>query len=109
MVVLVGIKKYENLLQFQGFEYSHLTNQKEEQKLTSPITNTNCHLLTFESSGWRKTSFLKHYLDQTKSDYLVFRRDENEFHEQNFVQLLQFKNIVIESLANKTIILEDAG
>ena len=52
---------------------------------------------------------MKHYLDQTKSDYLVFGRDENEFHEQNFVQLIQLEKIEIESLANKTINLDKTG
>ena len=33
---------YTKLLQFQGFKYTHLTNQEEEQELTPPITNTNC-------------------------------------------------------------------
>ena len=46
---------------------------------------------------------------KTKSDYLVFGRDENEFHKQNFVQLLQLEKYDIESLAKKTIILDDAG
>ena len=74
---------FSKSLQFQWFRYSHLTNQEEEQELTPPITNTNCHFLIFGSSGSEKTSFSKHYLDKTKPDYLVFERDENEFHEQN--------------------------
>ena len=47
--------------------YSHLTNQEEQQELTPPITNTNFHFLIFGSKGLWKTSFLKHYLDQTKA------------------------------------------
>ena len=62
---------------------------------------------------------MKHYLTQTaglhatanakKRDYLVFGRDENEFHASNFVPLLQLEKIGIESLANKTVILDDAA
>ena len=44
-----------------------------------------------------------------KSDYLAFGRDSTEFHEQNFVPLLQLETIGIESLANKTEILDDEG
>ena len=59
----------------------------------------------------REDILLRHYLTQTlrKSDYLVFGRDESMFHEQNFVPLLQLEKIGIESLANKTVILDDAG
>ena len=59
--------------------------------------------------GSEKTSFLKYYLFQTKSDYLVFGRDTTEFHPQNFIQLLQLEKIGIESFANKTVNLDDAG
>ena len=62
-------------MQFQGFKYSQLTNQ-EEQELTQGASNTNCHFLIFGSSGSGKTSFLKHYLDQTKSNFIVFGRTE---------------------------------
>ena len=65
--------------------------------------------MIFGKSGSGKTSFLKHYLDQTESDYLVFGRDENEFHEQNVVEILQLEKTEIELLANKTIVLDDAG
>ena len=108
-------KKFKKLLQFRGVKYSHLTNQEEEQEITPPIMNTggalhsNCLFLIFGSSGSGKTSFVKHYLDQTKSDNSFFGRDENEFHEQNFVHLLQFKKFDIESLANKTTIIDNAG
>ena len=62
----------------------------------------------YGTSGSGKTSFLKYYLDQTKSDFIVFGRDEAEF-PGKFVQLLQLENINIESLAGKTIILDVAG
>ena len=72
-------------------------------------------MLIYGTSGSGKTSFLKHYLDQTKSDldqtkthFLVFGRDETEF-EDNYIPLLQLEKIEIESLANRTIILDDAG
>ena len=55
-----------------------------------------------------KTSFLKYCLDKTKSSFIVFDRDETEFPD-NYVPLLQLENINIESIANKTIILDDAG
>ena len=46
---------------------------------------------------------MKHYLDQTKSDSLVFGRDENDFPD-NYIPLLQLEKIEIE----KTVILDDA-
>ena len=59
----------------------------------------------------RKTSFLKYYLSQIprKSSYVVFGRDEKEFPAFNFVPLLQFEKICIESLASKIVVLDDAG
>ena len=66
-------------------------------------------MLIYGTSGSGKTSFLKHYLDQTETNFIVFGRDEREFHASNFVPLLKLENIDIESLANKTIILDDAG
>ena len=86
----------------------HLTNQEEEQKEIR-ASHTNCHFLIFGSSGSWKTSFLKYYLNQTKSDFIVFGRDSIEFHEQNVVSWRQLEKIGIESLANKTVILDDAG
>ena len=62
----------------------------------------------YGTSGSGKTSFLKYYLAQTKSDFIVFGRDENEC-KDNYIPLLQLENINIESLAGKTIILDDAG
>ena len=50
--------------------------------------------------------YLTHIL--RKSDYLVFGRDESEFHASNFVHLLQLEQTGIESLANKTVLLDDA-
>ena len=41
--------------------------------------------------------------------YVVFGRDEREFPSQNFVPLLQLEKVSIEQLANKTVILDDAG
>ena len=55
------------------------------------------------------TSFLKFYLDQSKSNFIVIGRDETECHSDNFVPLLQLEKIEIESLTNKTVILDDAG
>ena len=101
-------KLYQKLKQFKGFKHSHLTNKEEEQELTPPNTNTNCHMLIYGTSGSGKTSFLKYYLDQTKNDFIVFGRDENEF-KDNYIPLLQLEKIGNESLANKTIILDDAG
>ena len=65
-------KIHKKLLKFEGFKDSHLTNQEEEQELIPPISNTNCHFLIFGSSGSRKTSFLKYFLDQTKSNFIIF-------------------------------------
>ena len=86
----------------------------QEQEITPAVNNTNCHFLIFGSSGSGKTSFLKFFLNQTarlrKSDYLVFGGDSTEFHEQNFISLLQLEKIGFESpLANKMVILDDAG
>ena len=109
--VLTGKKNYEKLLQFQEFKYSHLTSQEQEQEQehTPVVNNTNCHFIILGSSGSGKTSFLKFYLDQTKSNLIAFGRDNTEFHEQNFIPLLQLEKIGIESFANKTVILDDAG
>ena len=41
--------------------------------------------------------------------YVVFGRGEREFPSQNFVPLLQLEKVSIEQLANKTVILDDAG
>ena len=101
-------KLYQKLKQFKGFKYSHLTNKEEEQELTPPNTSTNSHFLIYGTSGSGKTSFLKYYLDQTKTNFIVFGRDENEF-KDNYIPLLQLEKIEIESLANKTVILDDAG
>ena len=70
-------------------------------------------MLIYGSSASGKTSFLEHYLSQfaqlRKRSYVVFGRDEKEFPASNFVPLLQLEKIGIESLANKTVILDDAG
>ena len=105
-------KIYKKLLQFKGFKYSHLTNQEREAAATEDIPvlkNTNCHCLIYGTSGSGKTSFLKHYLALRQADYLVFGRDEREFPSKNFINLLHFENLSIEQLANKTVILDDAG
>ena len=65
-------------------------------------------MLIYGTSGSGKTSFLKYYLDQIKSNFIVFGRDEKEFND-NYIPLLQLEKIEIESLANRTIILDDAG
>ena len=105
------IKMYKKQSQFEGFKYSHLTNQEQEQDITQPVSNThtNCHMLFYGSSASGKTSFLKHYLTQIQRSYVVFGRDEKEFPASNFVPLLQLEKIGIESLANKTVIQDDAG
>ena len=64
-------------------------------------------MLIYGTSGSGKTSFLKYYLDQTKTNFIVFGRDETEFND-NYIPLLQLEKIEIESLANRTIILDDA-
>ena len=74
-----------------------MTNQENEasenSQLAPPIGNTNFHILITGSSGSGKTSFLGHSLTQIirKSNYLVFGRNQSEFHEQNFVPLLQLE------------------
>ena len=108
-------KKYKKLLHFEGFKYSHLTNQEQqggdsqEQALTQPVSNTNCHMLIYGSSASGKTSFLKDYLTQIQRSYIVFGRDEKEFPASNYIPLLQLEKIGIESLANKTVILDNSG
>ena len=117
---------YKQLLQFAGFKYSHLTNQEREAPQdtreathNNSHNNSHCnaHFIIYGSSGSGKTSFLKHYLAQRPHDkscdsprsYLVFGRDEREFPSQNFVPLLQLEKVSIESLANKIVVLDDAG
>ena len=110
-------KIHKKLSHFEWFKYSHLTNQggasQEGEALTQSVRNTNCHMLIYGSSASGKTSFLKHYRTQIaelrKRSYVVFGQDENEFPASNFVPLLQLEKIGIESLANKTVILDDAG
>ena len=65
-------------------------------------------MLIYGTSGSGKSSFLKSYLDPTKSNIIHFGGDETEFRD-NFVPLLQLEKIEIESLANATINLDDAG
>ena len=65
-------------------------------------------MVIYGASGTGKTSFLKYYLDQTNSNFILFGRDETEFPD-NLVPELQTEKIEIESLSNKTIILDDAG
>ena len=101
-------KLYQKLKQFKGFKHSHLTNKEEEQELTPPNTSTNSHFLIYGTSGSGKTSFLKYYFDQTKTNFKVFGRYETEFKDK-YKPLLQLEKIEIESLANRTIILDDAG
>ena len=112
-------KIYKKLQQFEGFKYSHLTNQEreapqdtiEESREASP--HNNSHFIIYGSSGSGKTSFLKHYLAianaRNQRTYVVFGRDECEFPSQNFVPLLQLEKVSIELLANKIVVLDDAG
>ena len=100
------------MFKFDRFKYSHLKSQKiessENQHFSPPIGNTNSHFLIL-GSGSGKTSFLKHYLTQKKSNFVVFGRDSTEFHASNFVPLLHLEKLGIESLANETVILDNAG
>ena len=108
---------YKKLLQFAGFKYSHLTNQEREapqdtrEATREAEVQGNSHFIIYGSSGSGKTSFLKHYLAQVAEQrtYVVFGRDEREFPSQNFVPLLQLEKVGIESLANKIVVLDDAG
>ena len=98
-------------MKFEGFKYSHLSRETTHEAFRggASLANTNCHFLIYGSSGSGKASFLKHYLAHTPRFYVVFGRDEKEFPASNFVPLLQLENIGIEQLANKTVILDDAG
>ena len=102
-------KIYQKLKQFKVCKKSHLTDQPKDEPQVKPITNTNCHFLVYGTSGSGKTSFLKYYLDQTKSDFIVFGRDETEFRQENYTPLLHLEKVEIESLANKTVTLDDTG
>ena len=79
---------YEELLLFEGFKNSHLTNQEIEATREDGLgvikdSHNNSHFIIYGSSGSGKTYFLKHYLklrtaqQQVKS--LVLGRDEREF------------------------------
>ena len=86
-----------------------MANQEEkQQELLPPITNTNCHVLIFGSSGSGKTIFLKQYLDQTEYDYIVFGCDASEFQDYRYVEIKQLEKIKSESLVDKTITSDDA-
>ena len=63
-------KLYQKFKQFKGFKHSHLTNQPEEVSQSIPVSNTNCSMLIYSTSGSGKTSSLKHYLDQTKPNFI---------------------------------------
>ena len=108
-------KIYKKLLQFDGFKYTHLTNQEGEATIETShsnmheATHSNMHFIIYGSSGSGKTSFLKHYLAQVPRFYVVFGRDEREFPSQNFVPLLQLEKVSIEQLGNKIVVLDDAG
>ena len=86
-----------------------MTNQKEPEQPVAPISNTNGHLLVYGSSGSGKTSFLKHYLNETKANFIVFGRNSTEFHEQTFLNLLQLEIINMQDLENKAVRLDNAG
>ena len=101
-------KLYQKLKQFKGFKYSYLTNQPEQLPQPQPVSNTNCHMLIYGTSGSGKTSFLKYYLNQTKSNFIVFGNDVTEFHYDRYIPLLQLEKLDIEPLAQKTIILDNA-
>ena len=66
-------------------------------------------MLIYGTKGSGKTYFLKCCLDQTKSNFIVFGRDETEFPSDWYVPLLQLEKYDKEKLANKTVILDDAG
>ena len=114
---------YKKLLQFAGFKYSHLANQEreschEQEAIGEAAHNNNAHknshcnahFIIYGSSYSGKTSFLKHYLThRKKSIYIFFGRDERGFPSQNFVPLLQLEKVGIEQLANKIVVLYDAG
>ena len=51
----------KKLLQFEGFEYSHIQEggASQERGASQELTNIICHFLIFGSSGSGKTSFFK--------------------------------------------------
>ena len=82
-----------------------MTNQ--EESLSPAISHTIDHLLVYCTLESGKTSFWKHNFNQTNSEYLVFDRDRKT--ENKAVDLLQIEKFDIESLAFKTIKLDDVG
>ena len=57
-------------------------------------------MLIYGTSGSGKTSFLRYYLDQTKTSFIVFGRDETEFND-NYIPLLQLEKKVLNHLLIK--------
>ena len=104
-------KDEKKLLQFQGIKFSHLTSEEQsgQEQVGPAVNNTDSHFLKFGSSGSGKTFFLRNCLSRGKSNHVVFGRDSSEFPEQNFIPLLQLEKIGIELLANKIVVLGDAG
>ena len=66
-------------------------------------------VILYGTSGSDKTRFFKHYLDQNKSNFLIFDRNQTAFPGEYFIPLLNSENVPTEQLENKTLILDGAG
>ena len=70
----------------------------------------NKSFILYGGSDSGKTTFLKFYLEKHNlTDYIVFARDAKEWNTKHFIAIEHFKNIPMEKLKGKTIILDDAG
>ena len=103
------IKEFKN---FTGFKFSHITpcETMQEYQAEEIDKSRNKSFILYGGSDSGKTTFLKFYLkNHNISDYLVFGRDASEWPPNYFMSIEKFKNVPIENLKGKTVILDDAG
>ena len=108
------IKEFKNFTEGpnKGFKFSHITPREamQEYQAEEIDKSRNKSFILYGGSDSGKTTFLKFYLkNHNISDYLVFGRDASEWPPNYFMSIEKFKNVPIENLKGKTVILDDAG